>query len=237
MRIKAPENVSAATITDLEQAILFQDVDLDTLNRLLQHCRICQIERRQELCLERRDGKYIYVIRRGYVAIRSKAFALTWDNFLAWRGPGQVLGEIEILSQKPNSPIIKATDPCELIEIRAKPFLSVADSSPFIYRNLARLIVEKNVHAWRRSEIIQIPLSSALRRIARTLMMLIEERGYDEGSRIIKGSIRQIDIAGYIGTRRETVMENMAELREAGILRYEENKIEILNEERLNNEV
>lgn len=254
MRIYSPPTrIRPAVVEDLKAESLFAGVTDEIIETLVPHSHICKLERKKKLFPERPDGKYLYVIRNGYFALRVNSDVLRWDNFLAWRGPGQILGEFALLFSEFEKGILhetedykllgligelKATGDCELLEIEGATFVRAANADPNIYRNVSCLLIKKMIQEDKRSEVIQ--LSPALKQVAKTLLLLIQERGYRPGTKkIIRGRILQLDIAGYIGVSREHVNIQLKNLKEAGIISYGEvdGKIAILDEDKLSDVV
>ncbi len=244
-----PVRIRAACQEDIKLAPLFKGVSDSVVEALVPGAHICKLDRNKKLYTLRPHGNYLYIIREGYLALRVNSHVLRWDNFLAWRGPGQLLGEFALLypeiisgNSKESDHLgltgeLKATEECELLEIEGGTFANAASRDANIYRNLSRLLIEKMTQEGKRSEVIQ--MSPALKRVAKTLLLLIEERGYRASERkIIRGRIVQLDLAGFIGASRGNVSKQMQALKTAGLIDYnDDGDIEILDERRLRNEV
>lgn len=246
-----PARISPASAEDIKHTPLFQGVAEEVIDILIPSSHICKLERNKRLYPIRDDEKYLYVIREGYFALRVHSEVLAWDNFLTWRGPGQILGEFALLfSEVQGGKLmetddfkllgltgeLKATEDCELLEIEGGALLNAAMMDPNIYRNISRLLIKKAIQEGKRSEVIQ--LTTVMMQVAKTLLVLIDERGYRPGDRkIIRGRIVHLDIAGYIGASRESVYTQMRELKRANVIADNgDGEIEILNVQRLRNE-
>lgn len=249
-----PTRIRPALAEDIKNTPLFQGVADEVIEALAPSSYICKLERNDKLYPMRQDEKYLYVIREGYFALRVRSEVLMWEkNFLAWRGPGQILGEFALLfldiqggklietddfNLLGTIGELKATEDCELLEIEGSDFINAAIKDSNIYRNISRLLIKKMVEAGKRSEVIQLP--TILKQVAKTLLVLIEERGYRPGEKKIRGRIVHLDIAGYIGASRENVNKQMIELKNAGVIAYTkegDSEIEVLDENRLRNEI
>ncbi|BDI32616.1 hypothetical protein CCAX7_46670 [Capsulimonas corticalis] len=209
----------AAKLSDLSEKLL-EDVDQTILESLLQHCRICYLEPAQYLHLVRKHRRFIYVLRKGYVTVSLKTKENEPAKFLAWRKPGQLLGEMEALYPDTDtiSARLKATDKCELLEIPSKILINIADNTPAIYRNVCSLLIEKNFEHRRRADVLK--LRTPLDRVRATLIHLRRERGYELDNKTIKGNIRPQDIAGFIGEDPDRVTPKLDMLVEEGSIEY-----------------
>lgn len=236
-----PKFVKAATMDDLKRREIFEDVDDYALKEILKHSTIRKLDAGRSLHPTIHQESYVYVILSGYVAIWSKSeFTDKEENFLAWRGPEQVIGEMRSVGSGPTASQIVACEVCKFIEIRNDVFTDVANGSPRIYRNIGLLLIKKMAHEACRSEIIR--MSPASRQVAQTILHLAHERaGYNQLDKsepiIIPGIIHQSEICGYIGIKRENVSRELASLKKKNIIAYDKNRngsrITILDSEAL----
>lgn len=236
-----PKIVREATLADLMDKELFDQGELEVLQGIVRHSVICKLDAKQRLYPTREEVNYVYVIHTGYVALwLTSSFSNMGENFLAWRGPGQILGEMRAVGSGPTTIRIVACEPCELIQIRKDAFTDAADISQRIYRNIARLLIKKMEHERCRSEIIR--MSPASRQVAQTLLHLAHERRgeteYAAWNEIaIPGRIHQDEIGGYIGGTRVTVNRELTKLKTKNLIAYDKSQrgcaITILDREEL----
>ena len=233
-----PTIVRHATAEDLEKTQLFRETDRVWLDHLAKDSCICKLPANASLKCVRGEVNHLYVIVRGYVAIwRPSGFGPNEYKFLAWRGPGQPIGEMRVLGEPRLSTRIDTCDPCEFIEIREDAFSEVLNGSPIIYRNIVKLLLKKMRYQGHRSDVIQ--MNSATGKVAQTLLHLAEERLENDSLReiVIPGAIRQDQIAAYAGINRHTVSTELSNLKNAQIIFHSGTKlgtkITILNRKRL----
>lgn len=219
-----PEFVRHANIDDLKGRLLFEEVDEDSLRPLLEHSVICRLDADKELLPTRQEVDYLYIILSGYVAISLTSRLIhNGKNFLAWRGPEQIIGEMRSIGNEPAEAEITTCEPSEFIEIRSEALTRAADRTATIYRNIARLLMKKMYDERHRSEIIQ--MSPSERKVAQTLLHLAEERcGKDRFKQtnrmLIPGIIHQDEIGAYIGAERETTNRSLCQLKRKKIITY-----------------
>lgn len=234
-----PTILRRATVGDLEETELFRDTTPFWLDHIAKDSAICKLPANVSLKCVRGGVDHLYIIVKGYVAIwRPSCFAPTEYGFLAWRGPGQPIGEMRVLGEPRLSTRIDSCDPCELIEIREDTFSEVLINQPIIYRNITKLLLKKMRYQGHRSEVIQ--MNSATGKVAQTLLHLTEERLEADAllhEIVIPGVIRQDQIAAYAGINRHTVSTELSNLKNAQIISHSGTKrgtkITILNRARL----
>jgi CRP-like cAMP-binding protein len=214
-----------AAIEDLSVRKLFSEVPKKIIKRLLRENKvsIALLPPRTPLALRRASVEYLYIIVSGYLEVRLESSLIKkGENFLlAFRGPEQIVGEMRTITKEPGEAFIITSEACELIEIPAESLISVAEMDWRIYRNIARLLIEKTYQERKRTEVIQMHEGEA--QVAQTLVNFLNERGAEDQTqrgKTIKGVIRQIDIADYICCDRTTVNRRLKKLKEQGVINY-----------------
>ena len=238
----APVRTRSVTSEDLKQTELFKDMKNEAaLKRLAKYSWICELDERQPLHLKRNGVEYIYAIIEGHIEVRIASEILKGKrykdkkSFLAWRGRGQVLGEMKAIADEKNNAELTTHGVCTMIEIPSALLTKVADKNAVIYKNLARLIADKTFHERQRVELIQIHSRELHRKFAHMLLIFLEERGYeqcDNGKRI-KGIFTHDDLAAYIGTTRSSASNYLGSFKREKIIDYSNGSYIILNEKAL----
>lgn len=202
----------------------------EALKEIVRFSAIYTLKKETPLHFIRQDIQYIYIILSGYIhmyrPLRPSDDKDKDENrfFVGWCGPDQLLGEMEALIDDEDglkdTPIVevKSHETCHLIAIPREPLIQVADRTATIYRNLCRLLIEKTVHQRKRAEAIQMP--KGVPQFAQALLNLYEERGHIKigKARKIKGSITQVELAGYLGLGRTSATNYLTELRKKGAI-------------------
>lgn len=222
-------------IEDLTERKLFECVDREPLKGLLhpEHSRVLTLKDGQTFSLTAGDFACVYVIIKGYLLIRSPSdFGFKDDVFVAWRGPEQIIGEMRSLYKPaPSTAIIETcNETCELLEMRNDTLMQLADNQcPIIYRNIARLLVEKLTVERHRSEVINT--SPAVMQVAQALIYLAKERCggnvFETAGEIkIPGTILQEQLGEYLGAGRKSVNLALSAFKNAHVIgEKEENRL------------
>ena len=221
-------------LNDLISRELFDQVDIGLVEGLVETSRLCKLNRGQQLKASRAGTDYLYVIVSGYLAIwlSSELVKDGW-NFLAWRGPEQIIGEMKVIGDLPTNDRILCCDPCTFVELRSEQLAEAANQTPAIYRNIARLLIRKLRTEWGRFETIQI--NPARRKIAQALICLATERrenfneDLSKGVNVarIPGKLLQKDLAGYVGESRVRVNQHLNFLRDTGCITFSHSSYKI----------
>lgn len=210
---------------DLYVRKLFRDIPSNIINSLLAAggVKFLSLESRAPLKLRRDNTEFIYIIVSGYLEVRMDSHLIKKGNsfLIAFRGPEQVVGEMQAISKESHEASISACGSCELIEIPTEALTRVAEIDWRIYRNLAGILIEKTFQERKRIEVIQMPEGKA--QVAQALLIFLSERGSESGDgkgQKINGVLRQSDIADYIGCDRTTVAKRLRDLKRRKIIAY-----------------
>ena len=238
----APVRVRSATPEDLNQTELFKDTDNNVaLRRLAKYSWICELDERRPLHLKRNGVEYVYLIIEGNIEVRITSEVLKGKrykdkkSFLAWRGIGQILGEMKAIADERTKAELTTQGTCTLIEIPSTLLTKVADKNPIIYKNLARLIADKTFRERQRVELIQIHSRELHRKFAHMLLIFLDEMGYDQQDKgkTIRGVFTHNDLAAYIGVTRSSASNYLGSFKKDGIIDYSDGRYTILDEELL----
>jgi CRP-like cAMP-binding protein len=213
-----------ATVADLRSTELFRDVPDAIIEELVQgeKVEVSTLQPQTKLTLRRGKTEYIYIIVSGYLEVRLNSALIKKGSFLlAFRGPNQIVGEMNAIARESGVAFISASEPCDLIRISSGDLASLAQKDWRVYRNIAGLLIKKTRQERRRIEVSLMRQGAA--QVAQALLNFLDERGADkesDGSQVIRGIVRQQDIADYIGSDRSTVAKPLVMLKKRGIIGY-----------------
>ncbi len=183
---------------------------LETLEEISDSIRVVQLRKNEQLDLKQSDS--IYEIISGYVKIYDRALK-GWEKqkksvrnppaLLAWRIPGELLGDFRFTKPDAVTDQVVATDECLLMEAPADLLRRLAQDHPQIYLNIACNLASKGVKTRVRAQILRQPNAGCM--IAKMFLELLAERGREEAVKdgkawgLVKGSFYIGDIAAFIG--------------------------------------
>jgi CRP-like cAMP-binding protein len=203
-------------INVLKGTTLFRDLHprelpIATLEEIFNLVKIVPLAKNCKLNLRQSDA--LYEIISGYVKIYDRAL-MAWEKkkknvknppaLLAWRIPGELLGDFRFAVPDTMLDEIEATDECLLLMIPSELLRSLADRYPQIYFNIACNLAAKAIKTRVRAQILRQPNVNCM--IAKMFLEFLAERGHEEevihdGKRLklVKGSFKVRDIAAFLG--------------------------------------
>lgn len=167
----------------------------------------------------------VMVIERGY----AKVTTLSDDGkeiVLAFRGPGDLLGELSALDGQPRSATVRALDSVEALALATSDFDAFLEQHPRVALEILRLVIARLREADRQQ--FEFAAYQTLGRVARRLVELAERFGEpcDSGTRIAL-RISQEELAGWSGASREATSKALHDLRAMHLIETERRNITI----------
>ncbi|MEE3718263.1 SpoIIE family protein phosphatase [Tumidithrix elongata RA019] len=117
---------------------VFEGIDLQTIERLLPYFRIKSIEAGEVLIAPGQENHHLYLLLLGELRIYLAIFDELNPNSEMWGiiSPGECIGEMSIIENKPVSARVVADGDCELIEIQETVFWERLVPIPRFVKNL-----------------------------------------------------------------------------------------------------
>ncbi len=187
----------------LAKGSLFSKLSERELDALVQVSRIQKLRPREELCHKGDPGNQIYLISKG----RLKAMTTSAegdDVVFSIMAPGEVCGELALLSGGRRTASITAIDESELIVLDRREFLPFLRSHPEVAIKLLEVLAERQL---RLSELVEDTTFLNLpARLAKKLVSLSRSYGTEteEGLRIDL-KLSQGEIGDLVATTRESI--------------------------------
>jgi CRP/FNR family cyclic AMP-dependent transcriptional regulator len=151
---------------------------------------------------------------------------------LAFRGPGDLLGELSALDGEPRSASVEAIEPVEALAIPASDFRSYLISHPEVALLLLRMLSRRLRDADRKR--VEYGAHDTVGRVAARLVELAERYGEPVKRGLQIGlPISQEELAGWTGASREAVSKALQTLRKVGWVVTERRRITVLDIEAL----
>jgi CRP-like cAMP-binding protein len=166
---------------------------------------------------------------------RVKVSTVTADGkevVLAFRGPGDLLGELSAIDGDARSATVGALEPVEAAVVAANDFRAFLSAHPRVAILLLEMLARRLRDADRKR--VEFGAHDTLGRVAARLVELAERYGQPvtEGVRITL-PLSQEELAGWTGSSREAVGKALHALRGLGWVRTERRRITVLEMEPL----
>jgi CRP/FNR family transcriptional regulator, cyclic AMP receptor protein len=175
---------------------------------------------------EGEETDYALLIRKGHVMVTLGAE----DRIVAFRGPGEIVGEMASILREPRSASVFAYLDVEALHLPARTWLQFLYGHPRVMHALLQQ-TSKRLHeaTTKQADLGYLGLEQRLAKALVELEAKIGEPAPDGRSILLS----QTQLAGYVGTSRETVSQLMGTLRHRGILGTGRQKITIYDLEKL----
>jgi CRP/FNR family cyclic AMP-dependent transcriptional regulator len=166
---------------------------------------------------------------------RVKVSTVTADGkevVLAFRGPGDLLGELSAIDGEARSATVGALEPVEAAVVAAREFRGFLSAHPRVAILLLEMLARRLRDADRKR--VEFGAHDTLGRVAARLVELAERYGeaVRDGVRITL-PLSQEELAGWTGSSREAVGKALHTLRGLGWVRTERRRITVLEMEPL----
>ncbi len=164
---------------------------------------------------EGEPGKEMYVVQHGRVHVSKKAGEV--EKILATLGPGEFLGEMSILNNKPRSATATCADACKLLVIDAKTFEAMirgnAEIAIRMIKKLSDRLAESN------EQIENLLFSDASSRVVHYLAIAAEK--VPKGPAGHRLQLKPAELAARVGVRTEQAEEVLGKLLKSKIVAVE----------------
>lgn len=151
---------------------------------------------------------------------------------LAFRGPGDMLGELSAIDGEPRSATVEAIEPVEALALAAADFRSFLIANPDVALLLLRMLSRRLRDADRKR--VEFAAHDTVGRVAARLVELAERYGEPAARGIKVGlPLSQEELAGWTGASREAVSKALGTLRKVGWVVTERRRITVLDLEAL----
>ncbi len=212
----------------LKNVRLFADLTNVQRERIANVCRRRRYAGKISLFYEGDRGGHLYIILSGGVKIFTDSADTAQETILALLAPGDIFGEMALfLGGERSASAITIAEDTELLVLDQESFQGLLRESPELafelMRNLAARVKSGNEHLKRVVE------DSSTARLCKFLLA-----NCDVHSGKLCPSLSQLEIAGIIGTQRETVARNLGHLEKAGCLMRNRGNIMVTNRDALN---
>ncbi|MFF5424374.1 MULTISPECIES: Crp/Fnr family transcriptional regulator [unclassified Streptomyces] len=176
-------------------------------------------------------GTYLLALTQGLVkVIRREENGET--TLLAFRGPGDLLGEVAVFDLQKRIADVVALRPCRAVRLEAETFRTYVERRGMVMALMRQTLARLRESDMRLAELQRLPV---LTRLARTLVRLADLTGPVPPGTAEWGltGLTQEEIAQAIGVTRNAVVTGLQELRQTGAVETGRRVIEIRDMEAL----
>lgn len=217
---------------ELIECELFEDLPEQDLEQVRHTGGIVEIDE-GDVLFERGDqGEELYLILEGMVQVTIPDELSDKDITLALLAPGEILGEMAVLTGKDRSADAEAVRPSRLFAMRGEVFHELTDERPELAVNLSKILGKR---LWETdSEMQRVAFNTLRSRLAAQLLRLGEKFGKEVADGLkIDFELTHGMLADLVGTYRETITKKISKLKEKDVLGEADGQILIKQPDRL----
>ena len=205
-----------------------EDLPAEEAQRLIDVSRRCRYAAGEVVFHEQDRADCVHVILSGRVAA---VVTSPLGQQLTYRvmGPGELFGELALLSDGRRSATIQALEPTETLAVDRVDFERLRRERPVVGEALVRLLAaEVRRLSQRLREALSVPVET---RVRRRLMDLAEAYGGAKPGTVVP--LKQEDLASLSGAARPTVNRVLREEAALGVVSVERGRVVVIDPERL----
>ncbi|MDQ3486075.1 MAG: Crp/Fnr family transcriptional regulator [Actinomycetota bacterium] len=183
------------------------------------------------LFFEGERSQTVAIVLRGRVKVSSLS-SDGHETVLAFRSPGDLLGELSVLDGGPRSASVTAAEPVEALIVSGSRFRELLAARP----RIAIVLLETLTRRLRDADRTRLEYGAydTVGRVSRRLVELAADHGVDEATGVrITLPLSQGELAGWTGASRESVARALAILRRDGIISTDRRRIVVTDMEAL----
>ena len=150
------------------------------------------------------------------------------ERVLAFRGPGEVLGELSAIDGRPRSASVITVEPVEALVVPAGDFRTFLEQTPRMMFFLLQRLIGRLREADRKR--VEFGVTDTIGRVAARLVELSERYGEPTGTGLrIDLPITQEELASWVGSSREGVNKALTTLKGLGWIETERRSITVVD--------
>jgi CRP-like cAMP-binding protein len=210
---------------------LFQDVSHETVHKLVTSIEMREVRRRQVVYLPGDPGHSVYFVNGGRVKI-SKVTRDGKELTLAYRGPGEIFGELVMVDGGPREEMAEAMENALITELERGEFERIVQREGIIGYRLTKIVSQRRREV--ENKIEQLIFKDVSAKLAELLLRLATEYGIEDSrGTLVALKITHQEMANLIGSTRETVSLTLSQFKRRGLIQTDGRKVILADREGL----
>ena len=197
---------------------LFEALDDDALDRVLDHVEVRVLQRNDRLFEEDDPADELFVVRTGRVAMAKRAIDEK-ESIVALMEAGDLFGEMPLFDAQERSATARSLEASEVLVVPYQPLRAVLADSPALLWHIVALLARRL-----RATDAALADSMFLDVTGRTAKRLLEIAGGDDEFTL---PVTQEELAGMVGASRERVNKALSQFVRLGWLSVTEKRYTI----------
>src|SRR5262245_3917081 len=215
----------------LKKIPLLGELSIDGLARLAEKVELTEVRRRQVIYLPGDPGHSVYFVNGGRVKI-SKVNRDGKELTLAYRGPGEIFGELALIDGGPREDMAEAMDNALLTVVAREEFEHLVERERSVGYRLTKVLAPRRREV--EAKIEHLVFKDVNAKLAGLLIRLAGEYGVDDSrGTLVALKITHQEMANLIGSTRETVSLTLSQFKRRGLIQTDGRKVIIADREGL----
>ena len=216
----------------LKQVNIFKGLSDDDLNRLASNVREKTFGRKEIIFFPEDPGDRVYFIKTGLVKL-AKISPAGKEMTIAILEPGEIFGDLDIINESRRDTLAQAIIDTQVITVSKREFEKFVHSTPDLCGRISRKMAKRVREL--EEQIEDIVFKDVPGRLASLIFRLLAKYSKDHTKgRQVDIRLTHQEIANLIGATRETTSLNLSRLKQEGLITFDDHKVIVLDEERLN---
>jgi CRP-like cAMP-binding protein len=215
----------------LKKIPLLADLNPETVARLAETVQLLEVRRRQVVYLPGDPGQTLYFVNGGRVKI-SKVTRDGKELTLAYRGPGEIFGELALVDGGPREEMAEAVENALITEIERGEFERLLQKEGMVGYRLTKIFAQRRREI--ENKIENLVFKDVNAKLAQLLLRLGSEYGVDDArGTLVALKITHQEMANLIGSTRETVSLTLSQFKRKGLIHTDGRKVILTDPEGL----
>lgn len=200
----------------IKRSDIFSVMSHEEMERLASLSTMCEFKKGATIYLLDEPSEHVYLLKEGTIKI-SRLGQDGQEIILDIIAPGEIFGEMSLLGEDSRSTMAQAAESSLICSIRKGDFFNFFSAHNDLAFKVLKLVGLKRVEIETRLE--ELAYCSVSERIASLLNRMAKRHGIKENSGIkIRPRLTHRDIAFLIGASRETVTEQLNQMKAQGVI-------------------
>lgn len=215
----------------LKKISLFSELDPAKLTLLASQVSLQEVRRRRVIFLTGDPGTAVFFVNAGRVKI-SRVTRDGKELTLAYRGPGEIFGELCLVDGGPREEMAEAMENALVTEVPREAFVLLLDAHASIGAGLTRIMCQRRREL--ESKVEDLVFKDVNAKLAELLLNLGQDYGVDDSrGTLLAVKITHQEMANLIGSTRETVSLTLSQFKRNKYIATEGRKIILIDREGL----
>ncbi len=207
----------------LKKITLFSKLDPAQQALLASLATLQEVRRRRVIFLTGDPGTSVFFVNAGRVKI-SRVTRDGKELTLAYRGPGEIFGELCLVDGGPREEMAEAMENALVMEIPREEFVNLLDNNASIGAGLTRIMCQRRREL--ESKVEDLVFKDVNAKLAELLLNLGRDYGVDDNrGTLLAVKITHQEMANLIGSTRETVSLTLSQFKRNKYITTEGRKI------------